>query len=60
MNGRWTGAVFIDNTLMFDTFKTYPHQVEIYPAMLESDVEKRKDLQLRRNAVDMEPAQAAK
>ena len=45
---------------MFDTFKTYPHQVEIYPAMLESDVEKRKDLQLRRNAVDMEPAQAAK
>ena len=60
LNGRWTGAVFYDDQLLFDTYKTYPHQVEYYHAMLESDVEKRKDLLLRRNAVDMEPSQAAK
>ncbi len=45
---------------MFDTYKTYPHQVETYSSVLESDAEKRKDLQLRRNAIDMEPAQQAK
>lgn len=27
VNGRWTGAVFYDDQLMFDTYKTYPHQV---------------------------------
>jgi len=45
---------------MFDTYKTFPYQIEPYQAMLESDVSKRKDLNLRRNAVDMEPAQQAK
>lgn len=60
INGRWTGAVFYDDKLMFDTYKTFPYQIEPYQAMLESDVSKRKDLNLRRNAVDMEPAQQAK
>ncbi len=60
INGRWTGAVYYDDQLLFDTFKVFPHKIEPYIAMLESDVSKRKDLILRSTAVDMELAQQAK
>lgn len=60
INGRWTGAVYYDETLILDTYKAFPHKVDPYLALLESDVSKRKDLNLRRTAVDMELAQQAK
>ena len=60
INGRWTGAVYYDDKLILDTYKAFPHKVEPYLALLQSDVAKRKDLILRSTAVDMEMAQLAK
>ena len=34
INGRWTGAVYYDNQLLFDTYKVFPYKVELYLAQL--------------------------
>lgn len=60
INGRWTGAVYYDKQLLFDTYKVFPYKIETYIARLQSDSSKRKDLILRGTAVDMVVAQQAK
>lgn len=57
LNGRWTGAIFYNNDLILDTFKTFPHVITEYSARLQSDVQNRKDLLLRRTEPDLVKAQ---